>query len=96
VPADDIKWFKFRRSTPDGVVTRETVDAALGIEVREVVDHALAHYRAEVDRRLRLIDQNSAPKGATAVAQPVNTVVTFPRAASVSTSATPWSGGRRH
>jgi len=47
-----VRWYASDQAASGGILSRETVDAALEAPVRETVDFALAVYKAEFDRLL--------------------------------------------
>lgn len=57
-----IRWFLSQERAPAGFVGREAVDGALKAPVREVVDFAVAAYRARFAERLKaVLSETSAP-----------------------------------
>jgi hypothetical protein len=50
-----IRWYSTLTTPQADVVSRQSVDEALGAPVRELVDHAIQHFRVGLDRRLRAV-----------------------------------------
>jgi hypothetical protein len=50
-----IRWYSAPTTPQADVVTRQSVDEALGAPVRALVDHATHHFRIGLDRRLRAV-----------------------------------------
>jgi hypothetical protein len=50
-----LRWYPTGVGPQGDLVCRESVDEALGASVRDVVDHAIEHFRAGLDRRLRTV-----------------------------------------
>ena len=57
-----IRWFSSGRRTQSDVANRATVDDALGIPIREVVDYAITSYRAAFALRFRALLEGVGPR----------------------------------
>ena len=75
-----VRWFAPGRRLPTDIITRETIDGALCVPVRDVVDHAVSAYRAAFAPRFRALLDGASLR----TSQPTAVAQAAPPAASTS------------